>query len=653
LSNLCTIVEPKSKQHNDKKGMPTMPNYRTNLLLSAIFFLLSFENIHAQISKESIIRNIQNLNGQQRIDSLLGMIHTMADSYEIIDYEMYAESMTEINRLSDVKNTFQLNYLKGLAHNRLSQFDSALKYLQIASEITHKTIDAEMEANNTIMLADTYFRLGQSETAEKMLLALERKNREGTTSFTRAAISNNLAGIYNAVGNHESAMKRYLDAIDYFEQVKDYKQLGVIYSNLGTIHLHINQYARSRNYYQKALENSIKAGDIRQQASTLTNLGVIYNRLDSIDVALDYYQQSIYLIEKTGNLEDLARAYHNIAKLKTDRGRVEEGLADYLLSLDLSKKTKSFFGELYNHYSIGRIYHMLNKKDKALMHYDTVRQLLKTSKNDFLYVNILLAMQEIYAEKGQTDKAYATLKEVYFINDSMLRAETEIKVIDLQGKYDQAMEESRALALEKQILRQAGAIRLWIIIALIILLVFISILAKMAVSRKKMALEKQKADDALSRLQLELEYKQRELVNSAIQLAETQEKVSRFDEQLLELKNRMSESDAEVFAVLRKKLKQITPFSAFAEFEKRFDAVNEQFNAMLLARHPELSPSELRMCSLLKLGLSSKQIADLTHKTVRTVENNRSIIRKKLQLNNEDNLVTYLSAFNEVQMKAS
>lgn len=633
--------------------MPTKPNYRTNLLLSAIIILLSIEVIQAQTSKEAIFRNIQNLGGQQRIDSLIGMIHAMADNYELIDYELYAESMTEISRLSDIKNTFQLHYLKGLVHNRLSQYDSAFKYLQKAAEIRHKSIDAEMEANNAIILADTYFRLGQSETAEKMLLALERKSREGTSSFTKAAISNNLASIYNAGGNHEKAMERYLDAIEYFKQANDYKQLGVTYSNLGIIHLQINQYVKARDYFQKALENNIKAGDTRHQSMTLTNLGVVYNSLDSMDLALDYYQQSIYLIEKTGNLEDLARAYHNIAKLKIDQGRVEEGLADYLLSLDLSKKTNSFFGELYNHYSVGRTYHMLNYKDKALMHYDTVRQLLKTSKNDFLYVNILLAMQKIYAEKGQTDKAYATLKEVYFINDSMLRAETEIKVIDLQGKYDQAMEESRALILEKQILRQAGAIRLWVIIALIILLVFISVLAKMTVSRKKMALEKQKADDALSRIQLELEYKQRELVNSAIQLAETQEKVSRFNEELLELKNRMPESDGDVFAVLQKRLKQITPFSAYAEFEKRFDVVNEQFNTMLLARHPELSPAELRMCSLLKLGLSSKQIADLTHKTVRTVENNRSIIRKKLQLNNEDNLVTYLSAFGITQMKLS
>lgn len=77
-------------------------------------------------------------------------------------------------------------------------------------------------------------------------------------------------------------------------------------------------------------------------------------------------------------------------------------------------------------------------------------------------------------------------------------------------------------------------------------------------------------------------------------------------------------------------------------FMHNFDAAYEDFTKRLQERHPDLTPTELRTCCYLKMGLSSKDIAPLFNISYRSVEMTRYRLRKKLGLNREDNLTEYL-----------
>ena len=52
--------------------------------------------------------------------------------------------------------------------------------------------------------------------------------------------------------------------------------------------------------------------------------------------------------------------------------------------------------------------------------------------------------------------------------------------------------------------------------------------------------------------------------------------------------------------------------------------------------------AELRLASLIKSGLSSKECASILHVSSKTIENQRVSIRKKLDLPRESNLTLYL-----------
>ncbi len=58
--------------------------------------------------------------------------------------------------------------------------------------------------------------------------------------------------------------------------------------------------------------------------------------------------------------------------------------------------------------------------------------------------------------------------------------------------------------------------------------------------------------------------------------------------------------------------------------------------------YPGLLPAEIRLCAMLRLQLTTKEIAEMIKRSTRTIENTRNSIRKKMGLQSGDNLVQHL-----------
>ena len=72
-----------------------------------------------------------------------------------------------------------------------------------------------------------------------------------------------------------------------------------------------------------------------------------------------------------------------------------------------------------------------------------------------------------------------------------------------------------------------------------------------------------------------------------------------------------------------------------------------RLNKLLLKKYPNLSLNELKLCALLVLNISSKEIGEFTGRSVRTIEFTRYNIRKKMNLPPDENLVKHLILFIE------
>jgi DNA-binding CsgD family transcriptional regulator len=68
----------------------------------------------------------------------------------------------------------------------------------------------------------------------------------------------------------------------------------------------------------------------------------------------------------------------------------------------------------------------------------------------------------------------------------------------------------------------------------------------------------------------------------------------------------------------------------WSAFEGQFAEVHPGFIEALLVHAPELSQAEVKVASLVRIGLNTKEMASLLNVTTRAVEKHRLNLRKKL-----------------------
>ena len=79
-------------------------------------------------------------------------------------------------------------------------------------------------------------------------------------------------------------------------------------------------------------------------------------------------------------------------------------------------------------------------------------------------------------------------------------------------------------------------------------------------------------------------------------------------------------------------------------FKIHLDEVNQQFTQRLKAQFPLLTLYDLRLCTYIKTGLSTREIAEMMHVLPSSINVSRSRLRKKLNLDVKDDLFSFLES---------
>ena len=80
----------------------------------------------------------------------------------------------------------------------------------------------------------------------------------------------------------------------------------------------------------------------------------------------------------------------------------------------------------------------------------------------------------------------------------------------------------------------------------------------------------------------------------------------------------------------------------WTDFNTSFESINKNFYTRLKQAYPDISPNDLKICALIKMNLSIKEMAGILNISPDSVKTARYRLRKKLQLNTEDNLTDFI-----------
>jgi DNA-binding CsgD family transcriptional regulator len=81
------------------------------------------------------------------------------------------------------------------------------------------------------------------------------------------------------------------------------------------------------------------------------------------------------------------------------------------------------------------------------------------------------------------------------------------------------------------------------------------------------------------------------------------------------------------------------------QFKLHFESVHKGFFEKLTREFSNLTQNELKLCAYLRMNLSTKEIAQMLHISPESVTTKRYRLRKKLKLDNEENLVGFIRRF--------
>lgn len=143
------------------------------------------------------------------------------------------------------------------------------------------------------------------------------------------------------------------------------------------------------------------------------------------------------------------------------------------------------------------------------------------------------------------------------------------------------------------------------------------------------------------RLLNEINSKRKELANTTLIGAKKNEVLMEIQGELNKDKDKFS-NQFRLKHIINKINSAVKNKDEWNVFETNFNELHEDFFKELLKQYPQLSNRDLKLCSYLKMNLSSKEIAPLMGISVRGVEVHRYRLRKKMGLKSKANLTNFM-----------
>lgn len=140
-----------------------------------------------------------------------------------------------------------------------------------------------------------------------------------------------------------------------------------------------------------------------------------------------------------------------------------------------------------------------------------------------------------------------------------------------------------------------------------------------------------------NQLKQDIDNKNRELAISTMSLIKKNEFLNSIKDELKTVNK--TEAINPVIKIIDKNLNNTDDWKFF---EEAFNNADKDFLKKVKAKHPSLTPNDLKLCAYLRLNLSSKEIAPLLNISPKSVEVKRYRLRKKIDLPHEDSLTNYM-----------
>lgn len=426
---------------------------------------------------------------------------------------------------------------------------------------------------------------------------------ESLADHSGAAVALNTLGlIYSGIGDYEQALAFHQRNLSLRQQLADRTGEALSRNNIGLVYWNLGEYPKSLAFLEQSLTLYRQMQAPAGAAMSLVNIGVAYQNLGNAASAQMHYEESLVLYRKVKDRRGEAVALGNLGNLQSDLGNIEAAEAHYLNSLKLLAATGDKPDEAAALLSLGQLYLKSNRLRESEKTLSVALQLAERLRIKPLLFEVHRTLSDACKRLNAFETALAHHERFYQLKEEVLSEQMHHKI--------KAFEVER-VQREKEIYQ----------------------------------LKSEQLELTVTHQAEELSHRNRELTSTALNLVQKNEFLEEVKARLLETAKAL---DAPARNLLNTVLAEIDrrrrPEQTLKTFEHQFDQVHQNFMRSLADRFPALTPLELKICSMLKINLSSKEISNLLYVSAKSIDTYRYRIRKKLRLASDKNLTAFLTS---------
>ncbi|WP_284652457.1 hypothetical protein [Flavobacterium terrisoli] len=414
-------------------------------------------------------------------------------------------------------------------------------------------------------------------------------------------------------------------------------------------------YSRQKKY-EDAMRLSMEVADeLKDKKDSTGTLGLAYNSLGNLyemkneaEDAEKYFRLALSEFEKLNNLAYLPTSYMKFGEIAQKNNQKESSLNYFKKAFELAEKTENKQAQVYSLIALGK-WHLRfeNNFIVAENYFDKARIIAMPLSDKTFEIRTIEALIELKKKQDDFLKVSQLQEEVIQIKDSFYSFEREqiVKSLEVQFEVSEKNRKLELISKEQEVSKLTNYLLITLLGLLILIFTIGFFFLKRINKRDKQLLKTKEELVALmeeqkhlkeQQFQNDIEHKESQLSAVTIQMIEK-------NEILDEIKSIINRKEPNSEGELKKLVSKYTiQDNNWRDFDNYFESVNKNFYTRLKQKYPDISANDLKICALIKLNLSIKEMASILNISPDSVKTARHRLRKKLLLNTEENLTDFI-----------
>jgi DNA-binding CsgD family transcriptional regulator len=461
--------------------------------------------------------------------------------------------------------------------------------------------------------------------------------------------------VNNYIGYQELSIEMNLKAISVYEKLSDFSDISVCYNAIGKTYLDQDEYEIAERYFNLAFDFNQKISDNNSLGMIFINKGCLKIEQDSLDLAMQFFTKAYDLFLEVGDMRRIAISLYNIAKVKSKIGEFADAIAKLDKSLNIFEKLDEKYGQAMVLSRKSMIHRESGNNDLAVKYGDEAYALAKQINSQALQTEALFQLFKTYKSTGKYSKALELLETYHALKTEMESKNSAKRIAEIEYQAQLSANEKDIQLLNQR--NRARTLQVYILIAFagIILLSTFGLVLFLRLKNKNLRqkqeilekknhlidLENKVFEKDKKMLENDLELKNKELASRALALIQLNETLKNISLKMNDFPSDSISGKKQIKTILQD-IQLATHNNIWEEFDLAFSNVHNRFYEKLFEICPNLSATEIKIAALLKLNLSTKEIAAISFKSESSIKTTRHRLRQKLNIGETDNLVAFL-----------